>query len=343
MVDAAGMTSFNNENMNKEALEVSQMIPVGKLGPMAQVEERMIRVRQAELEMVRTTAVRRLKTALVELSYADESRRALERMRALLRSILESAEALYRVGQAAQADVLRAQLELSMVNDRLIMIDGRRAAALAELNSLLDRAAGTPCDGVPPLDAYDPADTVAGGTYPEVMAAAAEADVATARIAVARAGFTPDVEVMAGIENRPDYDPMWEVGLGVTLPLWSGTKQTPAYREAEAEFRAAEERLQAARAEAARILAQSLTMARSARAQIVLYENTILPQARMAYEAALASYRVGAVDYMVVLGNSQTLLNYELARAEATANFYRAVAMIEETTGTTGEWRFRAE
>lgn len=339
MVDpATNMVSFNNESMWEQGLGVSQMIPLGKLTPMANLERKMAGRMRELTGMEAATAERRMKTLYAELYYVDRSARTLTRIRDLMKLVLGSTEALYKVGEGNQADLLRAQLEISMIADRLIMLEGRRLASAEEINALLDRTVATPVGTPMSLTTYDLGAMSALDSSPAVRIARAEVEAAKAKVAIAHSMFIPDLELMGGIQNRPDLNPMWEVGIGVTLPIWSGTKQTPALKEAETELKAAKERLRSALASARQGVQTSLAMARTARSQSQLYGATIVPQARLTLEASLASYRVGSVDFMTVVGNLASVMEFEIAAHETVTNFYRAVAMAEEATGIPLPW-----
>ena len=64
-----------------------------------------------------------------------------------------------------------------------------------------------------------------------------------------------------------------------------------------------------------------------------LYRSTVLPQARAAVDAALASYRVGGVNLMTLLDNQATVNRYaqELAGLEAMEGI--ALAELEMLMG----------
>jgi outer membrane protein TolC len=59
----------------------------------------------------------------------------------------------------------------------------------------------------------------------------------------------------------------------------------------------------------------------------------VLPQARLALESSLASYEVGAVDFLSVLMNFTTLLNYEVSYEQQQAMYHEALARIEPLAG----------
>ena len=65
-----------------------------------------------------------------------------------------------------------------------------------------------------------------------------------------------------------------------------------------------------------------------------LYRDTVIPQARLALESSLASYQTGRVDFLSVLTNFSTVLEYEMSYVDELASSHTAVSRLEETTGT---------
>ena len=64
-----------------------------------------------------------------------------------------------------------------------------------------------------------------------------------------------------------------------------------------------------------------------------LYSQGIVPQSSLALESSISSYETGAVDFLNVLANFTTLLEYELSYKQQIANHEKALARLEELTG----------
>ena len=64
-----------------------------------------------------------------------------------------------------------------------------------------------------------------------------------------------------------------------------------------------------------------------------LYQDAILPQARLTVESALAAYRVNRVDFLTLLDSQMTVFNYEISLAQATASYNKTLAEIDLLTG----------
>jgi outer membrane protein TolC len=94
---------------------------------------------------------------------------------------------------------------------------------------------------------------------------------------------------------------MWQAGIGITLPIFAGSRQRPRIAAARADVRAEESR----RAAVDRDL-ETATRSRYARLTAALriarlYNTGLLPVDRLAVESALASYRTGKVPFVSVL------------------------------------------
>jgi cobalt-zinc-cadmium efflux system outer membrane protein len=65
-----------------------------------------------------------------------------------------------------------------------------------------------------------------------------------------------------------------------------------------------------------------------------MYRDTVLPQARLALESSIASYQTGRIDFLSVVTNFGTVLEYEMSYVEELASYHAAASRLEETTGT---------
>jgi outer membrane protein TolC len=64
-----------------------------------------------------------------------------------------------------------------------------------------------------------------------------------------------------------------------------------------------------------------------------LYSKTVVPQASLALESSLATYETGTVDFLSVLSNATTVLDYEMNYYEELLNYWLALTRLEEMTG----------
>ena len=301
--------SLGEEPMTRLSFMAEQAIPwPGKLGLAARVAAADAAVAEAAIARLRLgveAEVRRAATRLLEARETGELTREQAENWERIESVARNR---YAAGLGTQQDVLRAQAERTRLLQQSRRDEGAARAAEAELRRLLLREPGTPVEVGGGLRAVRPEPPVAQAELARAEAESPELDVArkaadreVLAIDLARRGRRPDLLASAGYMNRGSLPMMWSVGLGVTVPLFSGRRQEPRVREAQARLAAVKAsegdiRLRL-RARTEALLALLSQLAEEAR----LDREALLVQDRLAVEAALASYATGAVPFVTVL------------------------------------------
>jgi outer membrane protein TolC len=277
-------------------------------------------VREKELEQLERRVAVQVRTAYASIYTLDRERRALGVASELLDLLAATAAARYAASEAEQEAVIKAQLQVSRVAERLDDLTAERQGLVAGLNRLLDRpgdASLGEVEALPPVgQVQQPWEELAEAGAPAVQVKEAEVQHAERRLASVRLELRPNLMAGAGVGLRGGLDPAVTLRLGVEWPLWSKAKQKPEIRAADQELVAASEELRdvraAVRAEAARLSAEL----RRANAQIVRYREAIVPQTSAAIDAARAAYLAGRGDFTTVIVDFKEWLD---ARAQMAA------------------------
>ena len=67
---------------------------------------------------------------------------------------------------------------------------------------------------------------------------------------------------------------------------------------------------------------------------VTLYKDTVMPQAQLTADASLASYETGAADFLSVLTNLSSTVDYEERYHEEMLSYWLAVIKLEELSGS---------
>ncbi len=330
--------SLGSEMMTRLSFMAEQAIPwPGKLslaGKVAAADAAVAEAAIARLRLGVEAGVRRAAARLLEAREAGELTREQagnwERIESVARS-------RYAAGLGTQQDVLRAQSERTRLLQQLRRDEGAAHVAEAELRRLLLRDAGTPVEVGGALVEMRPEPPAAEAELARADAESPELDVARKAAErealatdLARRDRRPDLLASAGYMNRGSLPSMWSVGLGVTVPLYSGRRQEPRVREAEARLaavRAAEDDVRfRLRARTESLLALLFQLAEEAR----LDREALLVQDRLAVESALASYSSGGVPFVTVLEATSTEFADRRAALARLAAFRVAEADLRE-------------
>lgn len=285
------------------------------------------------------SVVSRIKQAYYRRAYAFEVVEVLDRNIDLLRRLLKITEARYSVGKAAQQDVFKAQTQISILATKRIQLEREKRAREAEIVSLLNRAPGSSLEKP---DALLPQEMKVG--LEELYEAAKqnspmllkdEKMIQRAELAVnmARKEYYPDYTIKAGYFNMGSMPPMYQLSADFKIPLYFFRKQRPAVTEQSQTLAASRRDYEASNQSLHFRIKDDQLMAETSNQLIKLYSQTVIPQSSLALESSLSSYETGSVDFLSVLMNYVTVVEYEMNYYEELQNYYLAVSRLEEMTG----------
>jgi len=319
---------------------VSQEFPFpGKLGLRGGIAAREADAGFQQYLMTRLSVVSRLKQAYHQLHHAYEMIDIMERDRDLLRKILRITEARYSVGKAAQQDVFKAQTQISIMETRLERSRQELRSRQFEINSLLNRAPGSPISR--PEEA-PPAPIRAG--LEELMTQVRENAPALRQqqklvertqltLNLARKDYCPDYTLSGGYYYMGSMPPMYVARVDFKLPAYFWRKQRAEVAEQTANVSAAKHDYETASQTLSFRVKDDYLQAETSYRLMDMYSTTVIPQASLAFQSGLASYETGAVDFLSVLMNFSTMVEYELNYHEEVLNYFLALARVEEMTG----------
>lgn len=285
------------------------------------------------------SVVSRIKQAYYRRAYAFEVVEVLDRNIELLQRLLKITEARYAVGKAAQQDIFKAQTQISILATKRIQLEREKRAREAEIVSLLNRAPGSSLEKP---DALLPQEMKVG--LEELYEAAKqnspmllkdEKMIQRAELAVnmARKEYYPDYTIKAGYFNMGSMPPMYQLSADFKIPLYFFRKQRPAVTEQSQTLAASRRDYEASNQSLHFRIKDDQLMAETSNQLIKLYSQTVIPQSSLALESSLSSYETGSVDFLTVLMNYVTVVEYEMNYYEELQNYYLAVSRLEEMTG----------
>lgn len=257
----------------------------------------------------------------------------------LLASLESITRARYAGGLVAQADAVRALSERTMLRGELISLAAQARAVDAQVNALLARPPDAPLAAATPprIPAAEmPFASLAErlrDRNPELAAERARQDSAERSRELAYRNRYPDFALAVSPIQRDSRLADWDVMFEVTIPLQQGTRRAQE-REAEAMVAAAAARREATLQRATGDLGTALAQLAAAREIERLTEASLLPQARVNLQAALAAYETGKVDFAALLDAErqvrQARLNLLAAQVEAQVRLAEIERLIGE-------------
>jgi outer membrane protein, heavy metal efflux system len=333
-------TVMAGDPSSARVLRFTQEIPFpGKLNLQGQIASAEADAEMWKYEEVRREAVAELKMAYYDLFLAQKLTEVVTRSKTLLEQFVEISESTYKVGKGTQQDVLKAQVEVSRLLDRLAVLQRENNSAQARIDTLLFRSPedpiAVPSDIPKPKFGYtlDQLYRKAVENNPQVRMNQKEIERSEHTVALAKKSFYPDFEAQFSYFNRIAMPEMYGLMFKVKIPLYFWRKQRPELESAASSLLEQRKQYYTTLSTLYFKLKDPFLNTTTDANLLELYGAAIVPQATLALESSISSYRVGAVDFLTLLSNQQTVLEYEMKYYEVLADYYKALVTLESLTG----------
>ena len=323
------------------SVSAMQMLPFpGKRSLRGQIAGKEADASQWDLEAVRRRVVADVKAAYYDYWYYNKAIQTTEESRDLLTKLSKIAEARYRVGKGMQADVLRSQVEISLLLQKLTTLEQQRATAQARLNTLLARDPDSPLPpaaevtGPSPLSySLDELYRLARESDPEYQRMQKMIERNQLATNLAHKDYLPDLSVGYMYEQRPAMSDMHGFTFTVDIPVFYKSKQREELRQAKEEELSASSARDNRQNEFYFDLKQNYLAAKASENLLKLFSQGVIPQSSLALESSMSAYQVGNVDFLTLIGNFTTVLNYQTDYYRELANYQTSLARMEAVTG----------
>lgn len=282
-----------------------------------------------------------IKSAYAQYYYVTGSQKITRDLLDLVTQMEKVAQVRYANGLAEQQDAVRAQVEQTVMKTGLVALDNTKRQIEARLNALLSRPAIMPLATPQRLRSIPAAASLENYTALENRIREHNPDL-----------FVDDAGISAAEKNRdlayknryPDFalgiSPTqfgtaireWGVMVEINIPLQQETRRSQE-RESEAMLAAAKARKEATANRILSVLTENLAGLDAARRTELLSSSSLLPQANVTFESALAGYQNGRVDFATLLDAARQILNAKLEVLKAQTDAQMRLAEIERLLG----------
>jgi outer membrane protein TolC len=301
---------------------------------------------RAEAEMYRNVFLEKVQEILnkVKKSYANlfflhKEYKIANESRSFFNQLFNVASQNYSVGKATQTDMLRAQVELSKIENDLLRIKDEIGIEETRLNMLLDRDINSSI-GIPEEVSADAADIpleelfkIAKENEPSLQSSQWSNEKAKRMKSIAKQSYLPDFSLKFTQQEMPGgiTDQKYMVGLSIPIYFWG--KQNEKVREAEANIKLAEAYERAVENKILLDVKEAKINVDNYYRTKDLYKNTIIPQAKASLNSALSAYEANEIEFLSLLDSERTLISLELEYYKSMSDLYKAIADLEEAVG----------
>lgn len=282
----------------------------------------------------------RIKVNFAQRYYLHRNEQLAREILDLMNHLEKIAQVRYASGLAAQQDVIRAQLEQTNMRNELIALETEQHHLHARLNALLARPSNAPLQAplqlrqLPAPAALDYAllEERVRARNPQLFADEAKIKAAEKSRDLAYKNRYPDFTLGVSPIQYQSTIREWELMVELTIPLQQSTRRAQE-RESESMLNAARSRREATVQQVALELTESLAGIDAARRTENLLTNSLLPQAELTFQAALAGYETGKSDFSTLLDAQRQIRQAKQSRLKAQVEAQLRLAEIERLLG----------
>jgi outer membrane protein TolC len=335
----------------QQSLTLRQTVPwLGKLAKKGDIAAVRAKASYHRAEALRCALDARVTDAYARLYVLGASVRITRQNLRLLRSLEQSVLARYRTADAKRSALIRLQVEIGKLDDRLTALQDMHRPVSAKLRALSGRDRSDGNELLPfPDDLTDPNASVPTDlahvidrNNPTLQARRKDLEALADRTELAELQGIPDV--MLGLTwidtNRstggrhPDGDgkDAWIARIGVNLPIWRD-RIDAGIREARLRHLAGIGRYDQTHRDLLADAQQYAFEYRDAERKLELYRRVLLPKAREAVKVATSAFRGKEASFTDLIDAQRVLLDFQLSHEQARADRLRAWAKLEELTG----------
>ncbi|WP_446007950.1 TolC family protein [Candidatus Electrothrix sp.] len=332
----------------RAALALNQSLPwFGKLVLLRKLADHDQALAHAELAATELDVTRQVKEAYIAYSFLGRSQEILSNNLELLRYLEGIARDRYTGGKATYFDVLKVQIELAQIQDKVRTIKESAVPLRIRINNLL----GVAPERSRPVPKYLPEislkkkpttlHSLALKNAPLLQAAQERITKTETKTKLAQKDFYPDFTfslktILTGSAeygDPPDSgdDPII-AGVSMNLPIFRERRHAKL-----AEQKAAVQEAQSRKSEQERTIQnqieQGLYAYQDAKRKVALYREELLPKVRQQLEVAVSGFQSGKNSILEIIDAEKSLLTFELAESRTLADQALAVAQLEAQVG----------
>ena len=340
--------SFTQEPMTGKIIGLSQAIPFpGKLGSLAEVSEKDAEIIKQEINDARNEIVKNVSQNYYELIYARKALLIERESKNLLQKISEVVNANYTVLKASQQNILKVQLEITGINDKIEELKSKENSTAAILNSYLLRNQDSQVytDSLPEIKYHTltqtQLDSLAIQNRSFLIGIELAKEKAQLQEKLSKYDFYPNFNLSVQYSQRDKIaktntplDDFFSFMVGISLPLNYGGKVTSKIDESAAIQNMYEEQYQMSIQMLNGNFGSSISKLNSLKERIKLINEALLPQAQHTYSSSLSSYQVGEVDFINVIDAQNKLFQIETNLYRLKTDYLKEIEELKFLTGS---------
>jgi len=344
---AVPVDSFNldQEPMTQLVVGYQQMFPRGdNLKNKSAVMQANAELEASKLELRKRHVVRSVKKAWYQVWYRQQAIKIIHSNRKIFEEMLDINQSFYASGRTDQQSVVQAELDISLIDDKLQTMQSELMVSQESLTKWLGGEQVTVNEDLPEdiSDLIQPVDVLQSGLkmHPQIKWANEMLNMRKSALALAQDKYSAQwgMDVRYGYrqgENNDGSDraDFLTAMVTVDLPVFTEQKQDRQVAASRSRVHSARYSLIDTERELLKQLKQTHARLLKFKQRLKLYKEKINPQAKQNAEVAMRGYQSGVVDFITLSKAQVTEFNTRLAELKLKYQFNNTISDLEFLVG----------
>jgi hypothetical protein len=333
---------FDQENMTQFKVGIVQQFPSGdSLNIKQQKTQKQSELILSKISDRKLSIIKDVRLTYFEIYYWEKAKKTIRQNKRFFSQLVDIVQSMFSVGRNNQQDLIRAQLELSRLDDRLVKITQKINTQRSKLsrwigtqNSAQALTSQLPALSIPIIS--DNFETLSQlfYTHPKILEIDKKQEISRKDIQLVKESYKPAWALNVGYgyrDNMPNGNKRADflsAGVTIDLPLFTANRQDKKLLAKEHTYQSLKDK----RVEMLRQLVANLQQEVANEEQLQnrhqLYNNLLLPQAKQQTQASLLAYQSDRGDFADVMRAYIDDLNVKLDERRIAVDHLQSKAKI---------------
>jgi outer membrane protein TolC len=333
---------FDQENMTQFKVGIMQQFPSGdSLNIKQQKTQKQSELILSQISDRKLSIIKEVRLTYFEIYYWEKARKTIKQNKRFFSQLVEIVQSMFSVGRNNQQDLIRAQLELSRLDDRLVKITQKINTQRSKLsrwigaqNSAQALTTQLPVLSIPAIS--DDFETLSQlfYTHPKILEIDKKQEISRKDIELVKESYKPGWALNVGYgyrDNMPNGGKRADflsAGVTIDLPLFTANRQDKKLLAKEHSYQSLKDKRVAMLRQLVANLQQEVANEEQLQNRHQLYNKLLLPQAKQQTQASLLAYQSDRGDFADVMRAYIDDLNVKLDERRIAVDHLQSKAKI---------------
>ena len=333
---------FDQENMTQFKVGITQQFPSGNsLNIKQQKTKKQAELFLSKISDRKLSIIKEVRLTYFEIYYWEKAKKTIKQNKRLFSQLVNIVQSMFSVGRNNQQDLIRAQIELSRLDDRIIKITQKINTRRSKLSRWIGakNSSHALTEQLPELvipAISDDFETLSQHffSHPKILEIDKQLEISRKDIELMKESYKPGwaLNVSYGYrDNMPNGNKRSDflsAGVSIDLPLFTANRQDKRLLAKERSYQSLKDKRVEMLRKLVADLQQEVANEEQLKKRHTLYNNLLLPQTKQQTQASLLAYQSDRGNFADVMRAYIDDLNVKLDERRIAVDHLQSKAKI---------------